>query len=210
MNRRDELLRKIALEETRLAALRAEAEESAARLAELRDQVPSDQSVRGAISPTTSRIPPAPMTNAAKVALFRTLFRGRDDVFPRRWESLKSGKSGYSPACYNEWDFGLCAKKNSRVANRRTTCGDCQNQAFIAVSYEEIALPLQRHAREIGDSVFVDAAFAPWPDQWAFLSGAGRINATTGSPSTSKTSAKAAPWSVSPSGECSARFRKRL
>ncbi len=37
-----------------------------------------------------------------KIALMRSLFRGRDDVFPRRWQRAKSGKSGYSPACRNE------------------------------------------------------------------------------------------------------------
>ena len=38
-----------------------------------------------------------------KIALFRSLFRGREDVYPRRFESRKTGKSGYSPACANEW-----------------------------------------------------------------------------------------------------------
>ena len=37
----------------------------------------------------------------AKIALFRSLFRGRDDVYPRRFESRKSGKSGYQPVCAN-------------------------------------------------------------------------------------------------------------
>jgi len=32
-------------------------------------------------------------------AVFRTLFRGREDVYPRRFESRKTGKSGYAPAC---------------------------------------------------------------------------------------------------------------
>ena len=36
---------------------------------------------------------------AAKIALFHSLFRGRDDVYPRRFESRKTGKSGYQPAC---------------------------------------------------------------------------------------------------------------
>ena len=43
-----------------------------------------------------------------KVALFRSLFRGRDDVYPRRFESRKTGKSGYAPACANEWVQGVC------------------------------------------------------------------------------------------------------
>ena len=43
----------------------------------------------------------------AKVDLFRNLFRGRADVYPIRWES-KAGKSGYAPACANEWRPGIC------------------------------------------------------------------------------------------------------
>src|SRR5262245_46072742 len=46
----------------------------------------------------------------SKIALFRSLFRGRDDVYPRRFENPRTGKSGYSPACGNEWAPGLCAK----------------------------------------------------------------------------------------------------
>ena len=34
-----------------------------------------------------------------KIKLFRSLFRGRDDVYPIRWESSQSGKTGYSPVC---------------------------------------------------------------------------------------------------------------
>jgi len=37
-------------------------------------------------------------TPADKIALFRALFRGREDVYPRRFESRKTGRSGYSPA----------------------------------------------------------------------------------------------------------------
>ena len=38
---------------------------------------------------------------AEKVTLFRSLFRGREDIYPIRWES-KAGRSGYSPACNND------------------------------------------------------------------------------------------------------------
>jgi hypothetical protein len=38
----------------------------------------------------------------AKIALFRSMFRGREDVYPRRFESRKTGRAGYSPACANE------------------------------------------------------------------------------------------------------------
>src|SRR5690606_30102919 len=42
----------------------------------------------------------------AKVALFRRRFQGRTDVYPVRWESKATGKSGYAPACANEWRAG--------------------------------------------------------------------------------------------------------
>ncbi|MCK5571819.1 MAG: restriction endonuclease subunit R, partial [Bacteroidetes bacterium] len=45
-----------------------------------------------------------------KIWLFRSLFRGREDVYPRRWESMKTGRSGYSPACRHEWVPGICEK----------------------------------------------------------------------------------------------------
>jgi hypothetical protein len=32
----------------------------------------------------------------AKIALFRSLFRGREDVYPRRFQSRKTGRAGYS------------------------------------------------------------------------------------------------------------------
>ena len=42
-------------------------------------------------------------SQAAKIALFRRLFRGREDVYPKRFESLKTGKTGYQPVCRNAW-----------------------------------------------------------------------------------------------------------
>ena len=222
-----------------------------------------------------------------KIALFRTLFNGRNDVYAKRWINLKTGQSGYTPACKNEWISGVCNKKS-------VSCGRCLNRdllpltdeviyrhlegkdenardvvglypmlidetthflaidfddegwcedvtAFIAAceefglspaiersrsgngghvwfffeepvpaskarklgtgliyyamehranikmkSYDRlfpnqdtlpnggfgnlIALPLQGHARRLGNSVFLDSHFEPWPDQWAFLS----------------------------------------
>lgn len=65
-----------------------------------------------------------------KVALFRSLFRGRADVYPIRWES-KSGKSGYAPACANEWRPGVCEKP-------RIKCGDCGNRQLLPLTDEVI------------------------------------------------------------------------
>src|SRR5215831_625269 len=59
----------------------------------------------------------------AKIALFRALFRGREDVYPRRFESRRTGKTGYQPACANEWVRGVCDKP-------RIKCSDCPHQRF--------------------------------------------------------------------------------
>lgn len=67
-----------------------------------------------------------PGTAAEKVHLFQERFRGRTDVFSRRWENAKSGKSGYSPACANEWIRGLCGKPKTR-------CSECSSKAFLPV-----------------------------------------------------------------------------
>ena len=229
------------------------------------------------------------LSTAEKVALFRTLFRGRTDVYPIRWEGKTSGKSGYAPACANEWRAGVCEKP-------RIKCGDCAHRVlqpltdaviydhlagehtigvypllegdtchFLAVDFDEadwredaqafsqsctelgvsaaleisrsgqgahawvffagavsardarrlgtaiishactrtrqlqltsydrlfpnqdtmpkggfgnlIALPLQKHPRERGFSVFVDASLQPYPDQWTFLASVARMPA---------------------------------
>src|SRR5712691_2376767 len=66
-----------------------------------------------------------------KIALFRSLFRGREDVYPRRFESRKTGKSGYAPACANEWVRGICEKP-------RIKCAECPHRRFLPVTDEVI------------------------------------------------------------------------
>jgi superfamily II DNA or RNA helicase len=70
---------------------------------------------------------PSKLSTGDKVALFRHLFRGRTDIYPIRWESKTTGKSGYSPACANEWRPGVCEKP-------RIKCGDCGNRLLIPLS----------------------------------------------------------------------------
>ena len=67
----------------------------------------------------------------AKIALFRSLFRGREDVYPRRFESRKSGKSGYQPACANEWARGVCEKP-------KVKCAVCAQRRFLLVGDEAV------------------------------------------------------------------------
>lgn len=84
---------------------------------------------RPAPEPATS--PPQPessrLSTEAKVALSRRRFRGRTDVYPVRWESKTTGKSGYAPACANEWRAGVCEKP-------RIKCADCRNRWLIPLS----------------------------------------------------------------------------
>ncbi len=79
---------------------------------------------------------PSRLSTAEKVALFRSRFRGRTDVYPIRWESKTSGKAGYTPACANEWRAGICEKP-------RVKCGNCSNRLLIplsdAVIYDHLA-----------------------------------------------------------------------
>ncbi|WP_446012128.1 TOTE conflict system archaeo-eukaryotic primase domain-containing protein [Candidatus Electrothrix sp.] len=67
-------------------------------------------------SPVHSHSPPE-----AKIQLFRSLFRGREDVCPRRFTSKKTGRSGYQPACANEWVVGVCDKKKAHLGVRHTS-----------------------------------------------------------------------------------------
>ena len=66
-----------------------------------------------------------------KINLFRSLFRGREDVFARRWQSMTSGKSGYQPVCENEWKEGLCDK-------RKYKCANCPNRMLKPLTDEDI------------------------------------------------------------------------
>jgi len=62
-----------------------------------------------------------------KIALFRSLFRGRVDVYPRLWISRKTGKKGFSPVCNNEWVDGVCEKPKAK-------CSECSHRSFAPVT----------------------------------------------------------------------------
>ncbi len=69
--------------------------------------------------------------NAAKIMLFRSLFRGREDIYVARWESQK-GKSGYSPVCTNEWNRKFCKKPIIK-------CGECDNKKYATLTDKTIS-----------------------------------------------------------------------
>jgi len=70
-------------------------------------------------------------TIAEKISIFKSLFRGREDVYPRRFESKKTGKSGYQPACRNEWKYDICKKP-------KVKCFDCHNRSLLPVNDAEV------------------------------------------------------------------------
>ena len=71
------------------------------------------------------------LSSDEKVALFRSVFRGREDVFARRWHSASSGKSGYQPVCENEWRTDLCDKKQYK-------CSECPNRRLAPLTDRDI------------------------------------------------------------------------
>lgn len=66
-----------------------------------------------------------------RVALFQSLFKGRKDVFARRWFSKSTGKAGYQPVCVNEWRRGVCDKKTYK-------CAECPNRYFAPLTSQDV------------------------------------------------------------------------
>lgn len=56
-----------------------------------------------------------------RVELFKELFRGRTDVYAKHWLSRKTGKSGYSPVCKNEWVPKIC-QRSHQVFPAKISC----------------------------------------------------------------------------------------
>jgi len=96
----------------------------------------------------------------AKIALFRSLFRGRDDVYPRRFESRKTGRSGYAPACANEWVRELCDKRSVK-------CVKCPNRRFLPVTDDVIRCHLS--GRDDSGRDFVMGVYPMLQDETCFF-----------------------------------------
>lgn len=116
--------------------LRVELSDARAEILRLRQEVTRLESILGAFSikrasglpvpilekpPLSAPKPCAPVHTAQlsadnRVRIFRSLFRGRDDVYAVRWEN-KQGKSGYSPACAHEWDPTICRKPGGKCTH---------------------------------------------------------------------------------------------
>ena len=95
------------------------------RVRELEEENAQLKKQLGCDVPVKQQEPSAMLTLSIqeKIDLFRSLFRGREDVFARRWYSKTTGKAGYQPVCSNEWNSLLCNKKKYK-------CTECPNRQF--------------------------------------------------------------------------------
>jgi hypothetical protein len=139
------------MEEAALTRLQHEIAALENLLAEKRRQL---EAARMAVPKEDSSRPDSPAVNnhsppEAKIALFGSLFKGRDDLYAKRFENRKNGKSGYQPVCRNEWLEGICEK----TKKHRISCGSCSRRAFEPVTGEVIRNHL--------------AGFAPAKNEWA-------------------------------------------
>jgi len=82
--------------------------------------------------------PPVAATSSAeaKIALFRSLFRGREDVYAVRWQRA-DGRSGYSPSAKRDWKAYL----SSKAADRRTV--DRETRALLPLNDDAIGQHLR-------------------------------------------------------------------
>ena len=69
--------------------------------------------------------------SSAKIHLFMSLFKGRSDVYAKRWENKNKGISGYSPVCLNQWQAGVCKKP-------KISCSKCENKNYAALDEDAI------------------------------------------------------------------------
>ena len=126
---RKSIMEAIAKAESRLAELDIKKNQVTEELANLRHRL-ACLSENGVIKEPVQPFCPCVTKESPsgdKIRLFRSLFRGRDDVYPKYWQSKKTGKKGYSPVCKNEWKTGLCNKP-------KVKCSVCPNRDLDPVT----------------------------------------------------------------------------
>jgi len=126
-----------------ILAARSELQDLEVKRSELLERISAlkakrDLSIRVGLSHASTPPVTSLCSEEEKIRLFRSLFRGREDVFPKRFESAKTGKSGYQPSCRNEWIRGVCRKPKIK-------CPDCESRNFFPVTDEIIKNHLTGH-----------------------------------------------------------------
>ena len=126
---REAITKAITSAEARLAQLDGERQALLLRLQQLRMQLHTLDS---------SATDTASLSTTEKISLFRSLFRGRNDIYPKLWTN-RAGRKGYAPACSNDLIQGRCGKGRKP----RVPCSDCKYQNYIPVSDSVIRDHLQ-------------------------------------------------------------------
>jgi hypothetical protein len=155
--------------ESRLEALEQERAELLERIKQLRAErdtgpnasaigTPPDPSVLASSGVAARAAVNRDSSADEKVTLFASLFRGREDVYARRWENPRVGRSGFQPACANEWAAGLCDK-------RRSKCGSCPNREFLPLTSAVIRDHLRGEREEERGREFVTGVYPLLADE---------------------------------------------
>ena len=76
------------------------------------------------------------ISSEEKIKIFEEIFNGRRDIYAKRWTSSKTGKSGYSPVCANEFSEYKCDKP-------RIKCADCPYRELLPLTDKIIRKHLQ-------------------------------------------------------------------
>lgn len=72
------------------------------------------------------------ISSEEKVKIFIEIFKCRTDLYAKRWTSNKTGKSGYSPVCKNEFSTYKCDKP-------RVKCSECPYRELLPLT-EDVVL----------------------------------------------------------------------
>lgn len=82
------------------------------------------------------------------IALYRSLFQGRDDVYAHG-HLRKDGGIGYAPACANEWERGVCP----RTMGQKPRCATCDRRAFAPLTDTALVAHFRGESKRLQDVI---------------------------------------------------------
>ena len=84
------------------------------------------------------------ISNEEKIKIFMNVFKGRTDVFAKRYISKKTGKAGYAPVCKNEFNKFKCDKP-------KVKCSECPFRELVPLTEDTV---LKHLKGEIGIGIY--------------------------------------------------------
>ncbi len=97
-----------------------------ARLRTLLNPPKSEEGILSENHPDNTNLVSNASSTDIKIALYRGLFRGREDIYALRWEG-NNGKSGYAPACVHDWNCPRCSENRAKRSQ-------CENRQFLSLT----------------------------------------------------------------------------